>query len=73
MNDAEDELCGHLRSARESLCRAQTGMTDHEDIDLLSAAMNRIDLVGMQLAGWSKHDRPNAWWDLHGDTGGALG
>jgi hypothetical protein len=72
--NAEEKVCGELRSARENLCRAQTadrGLS-REDIDLLSTAINRIDLVGMNLPGWSKRDRPNALWDLNADTDGGM-
>ena len=49
------DLVGWLAGARERLCRAQVHL-DGPDGDLLQGALDRIDLVGCDMPGWSKYD-----------------
>lgn len=44
-----------LKGARERLCRAQM-LVSPDDADVLQGALDRIDLIGCDLPGWSRHD-----------------
>lgn len=52
-----DQLYLDLKGARERLCRAQTNASSADRL-ILGVAIERIDLVGMDLPQWSRFDQP---------------
>jgi hypothetical protein len=53
--EIEDSLYLALKGARERLIRAQS-YVDYADIALLQGAIDRIDLVAVDLPQWSRFD-----------------
>lgn len=62
--DAQDRYYLDLKGARERLCRAQTFAPSSGDRLILQAALDNIDLVGMELPQWSRFDQPMAPRDV---------